>query len=342
MAANATSTDATQRDDSFRFVFHSCVILIGISTNGFIILTFALRRQLRTVTNYFVVNLAVSDFFLLLELILYLVFYRYKSQIKIPVYIFYNVISSFLALAMSASPASLVMVSFDRYFAISAPLRYKSFFTHRRAIFIIIGIWIYATIMYLLNWTQIAFRNYPSYAEVYIISLAVGNFVIPLCAVTFFYCQILKIALSHLHSTTRNQDFNSEMSIRKKQLRIALNVFVLIFPLLIIWSTYYIFQLMYLYYKQTFINTISPIGHQVVGTLPHIVAAINPITYILLTKDFRGIITSKCSDCTSIARRAKSEFGFHTDNLQLSAISYNNQCNGTYKMSANIESSSSF
>lgn len=335
-ANNSSSTESEQRDNNFNFIFDSCVILVGIFTNGFIILTFALRRKLRTVTNYFVVNLAVSDFIVLLELILYLLSYRFRSQINIPRSIYFNIITSFLALGMSASPASLVMVSFDRYYAISEPLRYNYFFTHRRAITIIVGIWIYAFIMYLINWGQLVFRNYPSYPEVLIISLAVGNFVVPLCSVTFFYCHILKISLSHLRSTTttRNWDSNSELSIRRKQFRIALNVFSLIFPLLIIWSTYYGFQLMYLYYCKQCDREISPIVQQVVGTLPHLCAAINPITYILLTKDFREIITSQCRECNSIARRANSEFGFRTENLQLSSMSYISQCNGTYKMSS--------
>lgn len=325
---------ATDEVKDFELAFFSCITIVGIFTNGFIILIFALRRKLRSVTNYFVVNLAVSDFFLSLQLILYLLFSRFSNQIQIPPKITYNILSSFLTLGMSASPASLVMVSFDRYFAISEPLRYNSFFTHRRAIFMIVGIWFYATIMYLLNWAQLAFTTGSFfYQKVFVILLAVGNFVIPLCAVTFFYCHILKIALSHLRSTPRNlDDANSELSLRRKQFQIARNVCTLIFPLLVIWSTYYIFQLRYSYCHDC-ISEPPDIEDVILETLPHLVSAINPITYILLTKDFRVIITSKCGECTS-RTRANSEFGLQTDNLPLTAISCNDQNHGTYKVSS--------
>ena len=325
----------TDEDKNYKIAFLSCIILVGLSTNGFIVLMFVLRRKLRSVTNYFVVNLAVSDFFLSLELILYLILVEgFYDQIQIPKAVFHNIFSSLLTLAMSASPASLVMVSFDRYFAISEPFRYNSFFTHRRAIFMIVGIWLYATIMFLLNWGQLAVTDYRSYQQAFLFLLAVGNFIFPLCAVTYFYCHILKIALSHLRSTPRNlQDASSELSIRWKQFRIARNVCVLIFPLFVIWSTYYIFQLRLLYCMPDCFTELSQMEQYVLSHLPHLVSAVNPITYILLTKDFRAVLTSKCGDCTS-RRRTITELGIQTDNMPLTTVSGNEQSHGICKVTS--------
>ena len=227
----------------FEYVFYSSIIVIGMLTNGFIISMFCFNKKLRTVTNYFVVNLAVSDFFLNLELILWLLAFRFSDQIEIPLRIYNNIVTSFLTLGLSASPASLVVVSFDRYYAITQPLRYNSFFTHRRAVFFIVGIWVYATIMYLLNWLQLA--RLPEYPKVMVTLLAVGNFLIPLCAVAFFYCRILKAALSHLRHTARIfEDEDSAGPLRRRQFHVARNVMLLVFPLVVVCSTYYIFLLL--------------------------------------------------------------------------------------------------
>ena len=328
------SSSFTNRSDhkDFKFVFNSCVVILGILINGFVILMFSLRRKLRTVTNYFVANLAVSDFFLLLQLILYLLAYKFFYQIEIPKKIYSNIVTSFLALGMSASPASLVVVSFDRYYAISEPLRYNSVFTHRRAIFIIIGIWVYAIILYLLNWLQLA--HIPYYSKFLLFIYAVGNFIIPLCSVTFFYVRILKIALVHLRDTTNTKGSISETSFRKKQLRIAVNVFALIFPLLVVWSTYYVYILM-LSYCPRCASQLDKWKHTLLGTLPQIAAAVNPITYILLTKDFRAIIKSKSGGLRKISKHLKCTLGIHADNFQLSSITYNSECSaGVYRGSS--------
>ena len=308
-------SDAEKRP-YFEISFYSAIIVVGVLTNGFIILMFSFKRKLRNVTNYFVVNLAVSDFFLSLQLILYLIAYRFFHQIEIPQKIYSNIVTSFLTLGMSASPASLVVVSFDRYYAISKPLRYKSVITHRRAIFVIVGIWVYASSMYLLNWLQLA--RIPEYPEVFLMLLAAGNFLFPLCAVMYFYCNIIKIALTHLRHTAQILE---DVAIRRKQFRIARNIFVLVFPLLVVWSTYYIFLLRGFYCEECRKGN-SKMQNAVLLHLPHVIAAINPITYIMLTKDFRLIITSKCRKSGFAERKSISNFGLPTETIPLSTFGH--------------------
>ena len=306
----------TKERPHFEISFYSAIIVVGVLTNGFIILMFSFKRKLRNVTNYFVVNLAVSDFFLSLQLILYLIAYRFFHEIEIPDKIYSNIVTSFLTLGMSASPASLVVVSFDRYYAISEPLRYNSVITHRRAIFVIVGIWVYATSMYLLNWLQLA--PIPEYPEVFLMLLAAGNFFFPLCAVLYFYCKIIKIALTHLRHTAHILE---EISVRRRQFQITRNIFVLVFPLLVVWSTYYIFLLRG-YYCEECRKGDSRIQNTVLLHLPHVIAAINPITYILLTKDFRVIISSKCRKSDFRATNTSSKVGMHNENIPLSTIGH--------------------
>lgn len=95
----------------------SLIILVAIIGNSFVIAAFCLRRRLRKASNYFILNLAITDFSL--------------SVVILPVSALYDVLGTWLfgpelcliwtvfdVFVSTASILNLVAISADRYMAI--------------------------------------------------------------------------------------------------------------------------------------------------------------------------------------------------------------------------------
>nr|QBL02595.1 biogenic amine-like GPCR [Tripedalia cystophora] len=107
----------------------SILIVIG---NGLVCIAFIYNRRLRSITNHFVVSLAVSD--LLVGAILVPFYINNSDDVHIvPPMIIFNLV---------ASLANICGCTYDRYIAIECPLRYKSILTKRRIAFILTIVWI--------------------------------------------------------------------------------------------------------------------------------------------------------------------------------------------------------
>ncbi|XP_015598583.1 orexin receptor type 2 isoform X2 [Cephus cinctus] len=120
---------------------HSVVFVVGLVGNALVCLAVYRNHSMRTVTNYFIVNLAVADLLVIL--------------ICLPPTVVWDVTSTwFLGLqlckavpylqtvSVSVSILTLTFISIDRWYAICFPLRFKS--TTGRAKTAIIIIWLLA------------------------------------------------------------------------------------------------------------------------------------------------------------------------------------------------------
>ncbi|CAH1802493.1 unnamed protein product [Owenia fusiformis] len=127
-----------------------CEIFIGIIAiigNLLVIIVFTKYRNLRTVTNYYVISLATAD----LAVGCFGVPFAIATHVGLPKNIegclFMN---SLLMSLCTSSIASLVAVTIDRYWAIIYPLTYSSHMTHKSAIIVITLSWIAAVFIGLL------------------------------------------------------------------------------------------------------------------------------------------------------------------------------------------------
>jgi adenosine receptor A2a len=121
--------------------------LTALAGNFLVLLVFARCRSLRTVTNYYVISLAVAD--------------TLVATVGIPSAISTSVglprhftlcllMNSVLMLLCTGSILSLVAVTVDRFWAIVHPLTYAVDMTKRRAIIVIACCWTLASIIGLL------------------------------------------------------------------------------------------------------------------------------------------------------------------------------------------------
>ncbi|XP_030630790.1 alpha-1D adrenergic receptor-like [Chanos chanos] len=129
---------------SFRSVvvglFLTVFISFAIVGNILVILSVLCNRHLRTVTNFFIVNLAVAD--LLLSLMV-LPFSATMEVLDCWVFgrAFCNVWAAVDVLCCTASILSLCMISIDRYIGVKHCLTYPTIVTERRAAMALVVLW---------------------------------------------------------------------------------------------------------------------------------------------------------------------------------------------------------
>lgn len=272
---------------SIHYTLLAVILVFALLGNGFICVAFILRRKLRTVTNYFVVNLAVADCLLVVLWLIWAMFYVFCVVDIGMVYLFLQTIEHIFS---SASVVGLAVVSYDRFYAVNHALHYGSTMTHRRALKAIVGVWVYSTVTAFLRWGALDLSIREMYLRAYTIALFIFNFFIPFMISAYCYVRIFLIAMQHLrHGFPANQllDPLSKASTVRKQLKISLNIFVLAVPFLFMWNGYYGLTV-YEVLRPTSIlyERYSPVD-DLLSNLPQIVAAINPVIFIFLTKDLR-------------------------------------------------------
>ena len=117
--------------------FYALLFLIGTFGNGLVIITILRSSRLRTVTNTYLLNIAVADFLLLLSIPFLIVTILANGWIfgNILCKMYYN----FIHINQYISSLLLAALSFDRYLAVCHPIRAIEFRTRTKCALIISG-----------------------------------------------------------------------------------------------------------------------------------------------------------------------------------------------------------
>lgn len=187
-------------------VLYSIVFFVGLLGNIFVIITVFHYKHMRTLTNVFLVNLAISDLLVVLFCIpITLGTSVYKDYV-------YGIgmckLTSFLqGSAISVSSLSLLTISINRFIAIHRPLRARIIFSKRRVYFVIVAIWCmsFSVFVPLLVVNEIQNTGIPSFfnrricsekwdqpngKKSYDIMVFICIFLIPMLAMVFSYTKI--------------------------------------------------------------------------------------------------------------------------------------------------------
>ncbi|XP_034137870.1 neuropeptide SIFamide receptor [Drosophila guanche] len=123
-------------------VAYIVVFLVGLIGNSFVIAVVLRAPRMRTVTNYFIVNLAIAD----ILVIVFCLPATLIGNIFVPWmlgWLMCKFVPYIQGVSVAASVYSLIAVSLDRFIAIWWPLKQM---TKRRARIMIIGIWLIALV----------------------------------------------------------------------------------------------------------------------------------------------------------------------------------------------------
>ncbi|XP_029295644.1 alpha-1A adrenergic receptor [Cottoperca gobio] len=192
------------------------LILFGIVGNILVILSVVCHRHLRTVTHYFIVNLAVADLLLSSTVLPFSAIFEIVDRWVFG-RAFCNVWAAVDVLCCTASIMSLCVISVDRYIGVSYPLRYPAIMTKRRALLAVMLLWVLSIIISigpLFGWKEpepedesiCKITQEPGYA----IFSAVGSFYLPLAIILAMYCRVYVVA--HRESRDLREGHKTEKS----------------------------------------------------------------------------------------------------------------------------------
>ncbi|XP_017280978.1 alpha-1A adrenergic receptor [Kryptolebias marmoratus] len=200
-------------------------VVFGVLGNILVILSVLFHRQWRSVTHYFIANLAAADLLLSSAV---LPFSATSEALGRWVFgrSFCNVWAALDVLCCTASILSLCVISIDRYLAVSYPLRYPAIATGRRGLTAVAALWgVSAAISVgpLFGWkepdpedeTVCRITEEPGYA----LFSALGSFYIPLAIILAMYCRVYTVARRET-KTLRESRKGEEVEMEGVMLRI--------------------------------------------------------------------------------------------------------------------------
>ncbi|XP_062564685.1 probable G-protein coupled receptor No18 [Armigeres subalbatus] len=243
IVASAGPDDAGDRDCAkiclswekmFLVILFCALIVITVIGNTLVILSVATTRRLRTVTNCFVMSLAVADWlvgiFVMPPAVIVFAVEKWElGRILCDIWISLDV------LLCTASILSLCAISVDRYLAVTQPLTYsKRRRSKRLALLMIFVVWLVAlaiTCPPILGWyDQDRERHECQYNQNkgYVVFSAMGSFFIPMSVMLYVYSKICCVLTSRQHRMTKteatekncevdNDNYTSEMDTSPKQ-----------------------------------------------------------------------------------------------------------------------------
>ena len=179
-----------------------CVDVFAAIGNLLVIASVATNKRLRTITNYYVMSLAVADLLVSclvmpLSIVVELTGVWSFGQAVCDMWVSCDV------LLCTASILNLCCISLDRYFAITKPLAYSTKRSKRLALSMIGVVWLAAFIITfppLLGWRETErWTDGTSECRLtsdpgYIVYSALGSFYLPLLVMIFVYLKIFRVA----------------------------------------------------------------------------------------------------------------------------------------------------
>ncbi|XP_029304093.1 cholecystokinin receptor-like [Cottoperca gobio] len=135
------ATRGVNEMDSFRILLYSLIFLLSVFGNMLIIVVLVLNKRMRTVTNSFLLSLAVSDLMMAVFCIPFTIIPNILED-----FIFggpmCKIVSYFMGISVSISTFSLVAIAIERYSAICNPLKSRSWQTRSHAYRVIAATWV--------------------------------------------------------------------------------------------------------------------------------------------------------------------------------------------------------
>ncbi|XP_017269119.1 opsin 4xb [Kryptolebias marmoratus] len=288
------------------FVF--VIGVLGITGNVLVMFAFYSNKKLRKLPNYFIMNLAVSDFLMAFtQSPIFFINCLYKEWIfgamGCKIYAFCG------ALFGISSMINLLAISIERYLVITKPLQTIHWSSKRRTIFAIFLVWIYSlawSLAPLVGWSSYIpeglmtsctwdYVTYTAANRSYTMMLCFFVFFIPLGIILFCYLRMfLSIRqtsreLERLGPQVRKSTLIRQRSIRSEW-KLAKIAFIVIIVYVLSWSPYACVTLIS---WSGHANILSPYSKSVPAVIAKASTIYNPIIYAMIHNKYRMTLADK-------------------------------------------------
>ncbi|MEE6479704.1 hypothetical protein FKM82_012342 [Ascaphus truei] len=272
------------------------IIITTICGNVVVCLAVGFDRRLRSMTNCFIVSLAITDLLLGLLVLPFSALNLLHEEWPFGA-TFCNIYTSLDVMLCTASILNLFMISLDRYYGVTAPLRYSMFVTPTRVAIAMGVIWVVSLMVSFLpihlgwNTKDKSIQNYGDNEcklelnKEYVLVDALLTFYLPLVIMCLMYYRIFKIAREQAkrinHANCSNTVNPVLPTVREHKATVTLAAVMGAF--IICWFPYFtVFT-----YQGVNEIEVDETACLIVLWLGYANSALNPILYAALNRDFR-------------------------------------------------------
>ncbi|XP_048167910.1 melanopsin isoform X1 [Corvus hawaiiensis] len=297
--------------DHAHYTIGVVILIVGITGtlgNFLVFYAFCRSRSLQTPANILIINLAISDF--LMSITQSPVFFTnslYKHWIfgekGCELYAFCG------ALFGITSMITLTVIALDRYFVITKPLASVGVTSKKKALIILVGVWLYS-----LAWSLPPFFGWSAYVpeglltscswdymtftpsvRAYTMLLFCFVFFIPLIAIIYSYVSIFE-AIKKANKSVQtfgckrgNKEFQKQYQRMKNEWKMAKIALIVILFFVVSWSPYSVVALVAF---AGYSHVLTPFMHSIPAVIAKASVIHNPIIYAITHPKYRRAIAT--------------------------------------------------
>ncbi|KAF4113862.1 opsin 4xb [Onychostoma macrolepis] len=315
--------------DHVHYIIAFLILIIGtlgVAGNALVMFAFYSNKKLRSLPNYFIVNLAVSDFLMAItQSPMFFINCLFKEwmfgELGCKIYAFCG------ALFGITSMINLLAISIDRYLVITKPLQTIQWNSKRRTFLAILCIWIYS-----LAWSLAPLIGWSSYIPEGLMTSCTWDYVSPsptnksytmmLCCFVFFiplaiilYCYLFmflsvrKASRDLERLSSQKSSFVKQQSM-KSEWKLAKIAAVVIVVYVLSWAPYACITLIA---SAGHANILTPYSKTLPAVIAKSSAIYNPFIYAIVHTKYRATLAEKVPGLSCLSRVQKDCFTSSTN-----------------------------
>ncbi|XP_032047283.1 melanopsin [Aythya fuligula] len=339
--------------DHAHYTIGAVILIVGIAGtlgNFLVIYVFCRSRTLQKPANIFIINLAVSDF--LMSITQSPVFFTNSLHKRwifgekgCELYAFCG------ALFGITSMITLMVIALDRYFVITKPLASVRVMSKKKALIILVGVWLYS-----LAWSLPPFFGWSAYVpeglltscswdymtftpsvRAYTMLLFCFVFFIPLIAIIYSYVFIFE-AIKKANKSIQtfgckhgNKEFQKQYQRMKNEWKLAKIALIVILLYVISWSPYSVVALVAF---AGYSHVLTPFMNSIPAVIAKASAIHNPIIYAITHPKYRAAIATYVPCLGSLLRVSPKDsrsFSSYPSSRRATVTSQSSETSGLQK-----------
>lgn len=251
-------------------------------------------HQLRTLNNYYIINLAVSDLLMgaVAEILLIATFWNRHSDVFFAHYLF-AIISGISSLL------NMTALSIFRYFAVKKPLTYHSILTRKRIILSIVIIWLFAIHFIILP--TVGWRS--AFYQIYLYGLGC---IAPAVVILICYYGIFTAIRKHTTSL-RKMNTRANLVLKhavQREKATTKTMFLILVIFILFWMPFIFVDVIMVQWIAIRQDQRWHLSRDITLSFTYFSSAINPVLYAARVGQFRAAFLKLCCNKRAFSSRS--------------------------------------